>query len=82
MWIGYNCTHTHITQLQGPQGHLSSDRSHRKEAAARTMCQSPPTHAIVSQYKSFTLHMLTERHLGLEDRTTKCQLSLYNKYLC
>lgn len=61
MWRGYNYTyvHTHITQLQDPQGHLSSDRSHSKEAAARTTCQSPPTHVIASQYKSFTLHMLT-----------------------
>lgn len=74
-------THTHIAQLQGPQGHLSSDGSHCKEAAAHTS-QSPSTHIIVSQYKSFTLHTLTERHLGLEDRQIKRQLSLYKEYLC
>lgn len=71
-------TRTHTTQLQGPQGHFSSDRSHCKEAAARTSCQSPPTHIIVSQHKSFTLHMLTGRHLGLEEKKTKCKLHNYN----
>lgn len=77
MWRGYNYMRTDTytyTQLQGPQGHLRSDRSHCKEAAVRTMCQSPPTHIIVSQNKSFTLHMLTARHFGLKERRTKCLL--------
>lgn len=62
-------THAHKTQPQGPQGCLSSDRSHCKEAAARTTCLSPPTHRIVPQYESFTPHTLTERRSGLEDGT-------------
>lgn len=73
MWRGYNYTHTHRTQLLGPQGHFTSDRSHCKEAAACTTCQCIPTHIIVSQYKSFMLHMLRGRYLGIEENKLKCQ---------
>lgn len=82
MWRGYSCMHAHIMQLRGPQGHLSSDRSHCKEAAARTTCQGPPTHIVPLEYKSITVHRLTARHLGLKKSTITCVLSLYNYSLC